>query len=82
MKFTEHLTEISKSRNCGILTPPTTDREALYFLHKYLLGEDWYVMSPVGNEQVNTEMVHDILYKYSRKYRREYKKYLKDLKRK
>lgn len=78
MTFTEFLNVISRTRDCGILSPPTTDREALDFLRIYLLGEDWYVVNPLGSEQVNTEMVHDILYKYSRKYRKEHKRYLKE----
>lgn len=77
MKFTEFLEKISVERNCGILSPPTKPYEALSFLKDYLLGEDWYVVSPINSEQVNTEMVHEILYKYSHKYRKEYKKWLK-----
>lgn len=79
--FTRHLEIISEERNCGILTPPTNDREAIYFLKNYLLGEDWYVVSPIGHEQVNTEMVHEILLRYSRKYRKEYRRYLKIIER-
>ena len=45
-------------------------------LQDYLLGEEWYVVSPLSHEQVNTELVHDILYKFSKKYRKEYKKSL------
>lgn len=75
--FTRHLERISEERNCGILTPPTTDREVIYFLKNYLLGEDWYVCSPIGHEQCNTEIIHAILMKYSRQYRKEYRRYLK-----
>lgn len=71
--FTEWLKEeLEKGK-----TPKLNDRQALLFLQNYLLGEDWYVVSPLTNEQVNVELVHDILYKYSKKYRKEYKKNLK-----
>ena len=73
LKFREHLDKISKERNCGILTPPTTDREAVEFLLDYLLGEDWYVVDPLSHEQVNTQMIHAILLRYSRRYRKEVK---------
>lgn len=60
----------------NLLPPKLDDRQALLFLQTYLLGEDWYVVSPLTHEQVNTELVNDILYKYSKKYRKEYKKEL------
>ena len=44
-------------------------------LSEYLLGDDWYVSDPLGVGQVNTLMIDDILYKYSKRYRKEVKKY-------
>jgi hypothetical protein len=48
---------------------------ALEFLKNYLLGEDWYVVSPISTKQVNTEIVYEILYRHSKKFRIELEKY-------
>ena len=81
MTFTEHLEKRSKECGCGILSPPTTYTEAFNFVCSYLLSNDFYVAGgAISNEQVNTEEVHAILFKYSRKYRKEYRKYIKGTK--
>lgn len=77
-RFTEYMTEESKKDPDNIFDPPTKPEIAIEFLKDYLLGEDWYVSDPLGPNQVNTEIVHEILYKYSRRYRKEYKKYIKN----
>ena len=66
-----------KAEHCGIMQPPLKDALALQFIKDYLLGEDWYVVDPVNHEQCNAQMVHEILYKYSWKYRREYNRAIK-----
>lgn len=43
-----------------------TDREALDILQNHILGEDWYVVDPMSNNQVNPILVNDILKKYDR----------------
>ena len=58
----------------NMFPPPLDSQIALDFLQKYLLGEDWYSVNPISTIQINCEVVHDILYKYSRKYRKECKK--------
>ena len=63
--------------DCGIMSPPMEAEKALSFLTDYLLGENWYVVDPISPKQVNTNRVHEILWKYSKQYRREYKKYRK-----
>lgn len=76
--FTKWLKEeFDKDNDKNILPPKLDDRQALLFLQNYLLGEEWYVVSPLSHEQVNCELVHNILYKYSKKYRNEYKKEIK-----
>ena len=56
--------------------PPSLDAQtALNFLESYLLGVDWYIVNPLTTSQANCEVVHEILYKYSKKYRKELKKY-------
>ena len=63
-----------EAKDCGIISPPLDAQLAIDFLQKYLLGEDWYVINPMNTEQANTEVVHEILYKYSKRYRKEYKR--------
>ena len=61
-----------EAKDCGLMQPPMKDALALDFLKDYLLGEDWYIVNPVNHEQGNTQLVHEILYKYSHAYRKEY----------
>ena len=65
------------SVDCGLMSPPMEAEKALSFLTDYLLGENWYVVDPISPKQVNTNRVHEILWKYSKKYRKEYKQYRK-----
>lgn len=62
----------------NIFPPPLEPQRAIDFLCDYLLGEDWYVVDPLGTKQVNTEIVDSILYKYSKRYRKEVKKFNKE----
>ena len=65
------------SIDCEIMSPPMEDKKALEFLTDYLLGENWYVVGPISPKQVNTNIVHEILWKYSKQYRKEWKQYRK-----
>ena len=71
MKFTTWMNINWKKDN--MFPPPLDAQLALQFLKDYLLGEDWYVVNPLGQEQINSEMVAEILNKYSKKYRKEVK---------
>ena len=75
--FTKWLKEEFEKDKGNVLPPKLDDSHALLFLQNYLLGEDWYVVSPLSHEQVNCELVHDILYKYYKKYKKEYNKEVK-----
>lgn len=60
--------------------PVSTDpQEALQILCDLFLGEKWYVGFPLGVKQVNTLIVDEILYKYSRQYRKAVKMYEKEV---
>jgi hypothetical protein len=59
----------SEAEDYGLLSPPLNPQFALGFLKDYLLGEDWYTVSPISTEQINTEIVFYILYKHSKKFR-------------
>lgn len=73
MKYTEWLDKNWEKDN---MFPPSLDPQtALDFLQEYLLGEDYYIVNPMPNIQANCEVVHDILYKYSKQYRKERKQW-------
>lgn len=72
MTFTEWLDKNWEKDN---MFPPCLDaQKAVDFLCDYLMGEDYYIVNPLSTAQANSEIVHDILYKYSKKYRKEYKR--------
>lgn len=62
----------------NMFPPPLDGQKAINILEKYLLPEDWYIVNPLTNAQANCEVVHEILYRYSKKYRREYKNYIRN----
>lgn len=66
------------AKDCGLMQPPLNAQKALGFLCDYLLGEDWYVVNPVNTEQCNTQLVHEILLKYSKEYKKEYLRAIKE----
>lgn len=53
------------------ICPPTTDAQfVVNCLCNVFLGEDWYVTFPLHTTQVNTCILHEILYKYYKPYRK------------
>ena len=50
-----------------------SDAEFRRFIINYLLGEHWYVVDPLGQEQINEIALYEILEKYSKRYRKECK---------
>lgn len=74
-KFTEWFE--NEAVDCGICSPPMEAQKAIDLLADYLLGEGWYTVMPISNQQVNTEIVFEILLKHSRAFRKEWKQYLK-----
>lgn len=57
----------------NIFPPGMSSDEALHMLSAYLMGEHYYTYS-LTPTQSNTELVHDILNKYSPKFRAERKR--------
>jgi hypothetical protein len=76
--FVEWLDEACAADPDNLLAPPLNGNKGIDFLCAYLLGEDYYVVDPCNNEQGNTVIVYDILRKYSRRFRKELKKYRKE----
>lgn len=48
-----------------------SDTEFRQFIIQYLLGADWYVVDPLGQEQINEIALHEILTQYSKRYKKE-----------
>lgn len=69
--FTEWLKSQEDPEN--ILPPELDFEKAIQFLKNYLLGEDWYVNYSGSSKQITTDIVYDILEKYSKKFRKELK---------
>lgn len=78
-KFLDRIHELNSTVNKGnMLSPPMSGDEAIDFLRVYLLDEDWVgIINPISKDDINTEIAHDILLKYSRKYRKKYKRWRK-----
>ena len=72
-KNKEEFLKILSDDTYGLCPAPTSSALAIQVLTDYLLGEDFYVVMPMPQEQVNTEIVATILEKYSKEYRRDIK---------
>lgn len=57
----------------GLAPAPMNAQEALNILKSYLLGDDWYVVMSMNTEQCNACAVEQILDKYSKKWRKDWK---------
>lgn len=80
VSFTEWL-KLENAKDPDNILPPELDFEkAIYFLKNYLLGENWYVNYSGSAKQINTDIVYNILRKYSKKFRKELKVYEKEMK--
>ena len=63
----------------NLFDPPMSADQALDFLIQYLLPENYYTRN-IAASQANTEIVHDILMKCSKKFKKEIKQYDKSRK--
>ena len=68
----------SRSLKSGIVFPGMSSDQALDFLVQYLLPDTYYTFS-IHAHQANTEIVYDILMKYSKKFKKEVKQYNKEI---
>ena len=69
--------QIESWKDDNLFPPELEPQRAIHMLVDYLLGDDWYFVNPVNAKQGNVFILHEILMRYSRKYRREVKKYRK-----
>lgn len=63
----------------GLCPAPMNAQQALNILCDYLLGENWYVVMPLSVEQINACAVEQILDKYSKQWRKDWKCHEKEL---
>lgn len=77
-KFDE-LMKIATDDKYGMMLAPMPAQTALDILVSYLLGEDWYLAASMSEEQANTEAVLEILYRHSKQYRKDLRRYLKEM---
>lgn len=54
-----------------------TDAEFRSIIIDYFLGEDWYVVDPLPQAEVNKIAISQILERYSKKYRKQKRLYMK-----
>ena len=73
MNLTEFMNERYKNREDkdNIFGVGVSDAEFSGFIVDYLLGEDWYVVDPLGQTQINEIALYEILEKYSKRYKKE-----------
>ncbi len=76
MKLTEFMDKRYKNREDkdNIFGVGVSDAEFRQFIIDYLLSEDWYVVDPIGQTQINEIALYKILDKYSKRYRKECKR--------
>lgn len=78
MNFTEWLDTNKDGSN--MCPPPMSTDEFERFLIEYLLDtkdSKYYIVSPLPDSQARTQILHDILLRYSKKYEKEYRNWLK-----
>ena len=75
MKLTEFMDERYKNREDkdNMFGVGVSDAEFRQFIINYLLGEDWYVVDPLGQTQINEIALYWSLEKHSKRYRKECK---------
>lgn len=76
MTITEYMKEKYENREDkdNMFGVGITDAEFRKFAIDYLLGEDWYIVDPLGQTQINEVALEEILTKYSRRYKKETRK--------
>lgn len=79
MKLFEFLKEKYDSREDkdNIFGVGISDAEFRGFMIDYILGEDWYVVDPISQTQINEIALHEILEKCSKRYKKERKAFMK-----
>lgn len=75
----EPLKENICNTDYGLCPAPMDAQQALDILTSYLLGDNWYTAAPVSVEQCNAIITEQILDKYSKKWKKDWKQFEKTL---
>lgn len=59
----------------GLVPAPMNAQEALDILTSYLLGDEWYIAGSMNTKQANAIITEQILDKYSKKWRKDWKRF-------
>ena len=59
-EISKRLLNLTDQKDYGIFAPPMKAQVALNELCRYFLGDDWYTVNPVSQDQINTEIVYEI----------------------
>ena len=59
-EIADRLWELTDKKEYGVFPPPMDAQVALNELCNYFLGDEWYAISPISQEQINTEIVYEI----------------------
>ena len=76
----QKLFEIFENSDYGLMPAPMSAQFAINTLCDYLLGDDFYITDPVSQEQANTLIIYNILKHYSKEFRADLKRRIKDVK--
>lgn len=69
-EIAERISKLAKPGDYGIFPPPMEAQVAVNELCRFFLGENWYSINPLCNEQINTEIVYEIECNYKQKVNR------------
>ena len=78
----EAMKENIEDHTYGLCPAPMDAQQAIYILSDYLLGDGWYFAGSCSVEQGNAIVVEQILDKYSKQFKKDWKTYVKNLKNK
>ena len=73
------LFEIFENSDYGLFPAPMSAQFAINILCDYLLGDDFYIADPVSQEQANTLVIFNILKHYSKEFRTDLTRRIKDV---
>ena len=62
----DRILKLTEPGEYGIFPPPMKAQIAVDELCRFFLGDDWYSVAPISQEQINTEIVYEIECKYKK----------------
>ena len=81
-KSFEAVLENIEDTTYGVCPAPMEAQQALDILADYLLGDNFWIPSSINTKQANSCVVEQILVKYSKQWKKDWKHYEKETKNK